>query len=102
MKKFLKTHLKCVGVKEDESWTKEYLAPIQSFVDSYNNRDDIVIGDVGLGADDTLIFLVDFYAPTKKECDARFVLFKSELTRLLKPYHLTKIEPMLKAYGDRI
>lgn len=102
MKKFLKTHLKCVGVKEDESWTKEYLAPIQGFVDSYNNRDDIVISDVGLGADDTLIFLVDFYAPTKKECDARFVLFKSELTRLLKPYHLTKIEPMLKAYGDRI
>lgn len=101
MTKFLKTQLKCNGVVESSEWTSEYLKPIQDFVDSLDST-RISVNDVGLDSSDTLIFIVDFYGNTKKECDALFSIFKSDLVRLLKRYGLTKIDCLLKAYGDKL
>ena len=102
MKKFINAHLRCNGVKEDESWTKEYLEPIQQFVDNTNNDTYINIYDVGLNDDNTLLFLVEFYGDTKKECEALLTVFKSRLKELLKSYGLKQVTVTFKAYGDKI
>lgn len=102
MKKFLKVNIKCDGVVEKDTWTKEYLKPIQDFVDSYNDSSDTVIYDIGLDDSDTLIVIVEFVGSTKKQCDALFTLFKGKLTSMLKSYGLKKLTPILKAYGDKI
>lgn len=102
MKKFLKVNIRCDGVVENDTWTKEYLMPIQNFVDSYSNSDDTVIYDIGLDDSDTLIVIVEFIGSTRKQCDALFTLFKGKLSEVLKTYGLTKLTTLLKAYGDKI
>lgn len=102
MKKFINVHLRCDGVKENESWTKKYLEPIQQFVDNTNKDSYIDIYDVGLNDNDTLLFLVEFYGDTKKECEALLTVFKSRLKELLKSYGLKQVTVTFKAYGDKI
>ena len=102
MKKFINAHLRCDGVKENASWTNKYLKPIQQFVDSANKNTRVDIYDVGLNDDDTLLFLVELYGDTKKECEALLTLFKSRLKELLKSYGLKQVTVTFKAYGDKI
>ena len=101
-KKFIKAYFRCDGVKEEESWTKEYLQPIQDFVDNMNKDSSIDIYDIGLNDEDTLLFLVEFYGSTKKECESLFTLFKVRLKELLKSYGLKEIVVTFKCYGDKI
>lgn len=99
MRKFIKATLVFEGVKEDETWSSEYLKPIQDFIDSYD-RKTIEIEDVGLDKDDHLVFIVSLYGDTRKEVEAMYTLFKRDCKNILKSYGLTKIVESLKAYGE--
>ena len=115
MKRFLSTHIMCIGVIED-NLSSEQIDSIKEFINKYgDDREKICISEAGFIENDgtplfdygvsmpdegTLMLVVDFRTYTRKECRSLYEVYMGELQKFLEPYGLLELYVPYKAEGD--